>query len=71
MSFNDVPMRDNPMVETEIHANDVLEHALRGTLNKQAADDLGICERNLKQHRTGMPSVGKLARLAAGSRHLP
>ena len=49
---------------------EVLEHVLRGALNKQIADDLGICERPVKLHRTsittklGVPSVAELTRLA-------
>jgi len=49
---------------------EVLEHVLRGALNKQIADDLGICERTVKLHRTsittklGVQSVAELARLA-------
>ena len=49
---------------------EVLEHVLRCALNKQIADDLGICERTVKLHRTsittklGVQSVGELARLA-------
>ena len=49
---------------------EVLEKVLRGALNKQIADDLGICERTVKLHRTsittklGVPSVVELARLA-------
>jgi len=49
---------------------EVLEHVLRGALNKQIANDLGICERTVKLHRTsittklGVQSVAELARLA-------
>jgi len=49
---------------------EVLEDVLRGALNKQIADDLGICERTVKLHRTsitrklGVQSVAELARLA-------
>ena len=32
--------------------NEVLEYVLRGQLNKQTADDLGINERSVKRHRT-------------------
>ena len=48
----------------------MLEKVLRGALNKQIADDLGICERTVKLHRTsittklGVPSVAELAQLA-------
>ncbi|HME07110.1 MAG TPA: LuxR C-terminal-related transcriptional regulator [Bryobacteraceae bacterium] len=48
----------------------VLEHVVRGALNKQIAEDLGICERTVKLHRTsvttklGVKSVAELARLA-------
>jgi PAS domain S-box-containing protein len=49
---------------------DVLEHVLRGALNKQIAGDLGICERTVKLHRTsitaklGVRSVAEIVRLA-------
>jgi FixJ family two-component response regulator len=49
---------------------EVLDHVLRGALNKQIAGDLGICERTVKLHRTsittklGVQSVAELARLA-------
>lgn len=54
---------------------EVLQHVLRGQLNKQIAADLGIHERTVKLHRTaittklGVPSVAELTRLAheAGS----
>ena len=49
---------------------EVLQHVLRGQLNKQIAADLGIHERTVKLHRTaittklGVPSVAELTRLA-------
>ena len=49
---------------------EVLAHVLRGALNKQIADALGICERTVKLHRTsittkvGVQSVAELAQLA-------
>ena len=49
---------------------EVLGHVLRGALNKQIADDLGICERTVKLHRmsikakAGVQSVAELAQLA-------
>ena len=49
---------------------EVLQHVLRGQMNKQIAADLGIHERTVKLHRTaittklGVPSVAELARLA-------
>ena len=53
---------------------EVLEHVVRGRLNKQIADDLGINERTVKLHRTNLTrrlqvqSVAELTRLveAAG-----
>ena len=51
--------------------NDVLEHVLRGRLNKQIAADLGINERSVKRHRTclmrklGINSVAELVKIAA------
>ena len=48
---------------------EVLNHVVRGKLNKQIADDLGINERTVKLHRTHMKgklqvqSVAELARL--------
>ena len=48
---------------------EVLEHVLRGQLNKQIAADLGIHERTVKLHRTaitnkvGVQSVAELTRL--------
>lgn len=50
--------------------HEVLEHVLRGRLNKQIAGDLGIHERTVKLHRTalmnklGVRSVAALTRLA-------
>ena len=52
---------------------EVLQHVLRGQLNKQIAADLGIHERTVKLHRTaittklGVPSVAELTRLAQES----
>ncbi len=49
---------------------EVLQHVIRGQLNKQIAADLGIHERTVKLHRTaittklGVPSVAELTRLA-------
>jgi two-component system response regulator FixJ len=48
---------------------EVLEHVVRGRMNKQIADDLGINERTVKLHRTNLtrrlqvPSVAELTRL--------
>jgi len=50
---------------------EVLGHVVRGQLNKQIADDLGIHERTVKLHRTAITtklrvqSVAELTRLAA------
>jgi two-component system response regulator FixJ len=50
---------------------EVLEHVVRGKMNKQIADDLGINERTVKLHRTNLTrtlqvqSVAELTRLAA------
>ena len=49
----------------------MLFHVLRGRLNKQTANNLGITERSVKRHRTnlkrklGVTSVAELTRLAA------
>jgi len=49
---------------------EVFSHVIRGQLNKQIADDLGITERTVKCHRQsittklGVPSVAELTRLA-------
>jgi FixJ family two-component response regulator len=49
---------------------EVFTHVIRGRLNKQIADDLGITERTVKCHRhsittkLGVPSVAELTRLA-------
>ena len=49
---------------------EVFGHVIRGRLNKQIADDLGITERTVKYHRQsittklGVPSVAELTRLA-------
>ena len=48
---------------------EVLEHVVRGEMNKQIADALGINERTVKLHRTNLtrklqvPSVAELTRL--------
>jgi FixJ family two-component response regulator len=48
---------------------EVLEHVMRGKMNKQIADDLGINERTVKLHRTNLTrklqvqSVAELTRL--------
>ena len=53
---------------------EVLGHVVRGRLNKQIADDLGIHERTVKLHRTaittklGVPSVAELTRLTQEAR---
>lgn len=52
---------------------EVLEHVVRGKLNKQIADDLGINERTVKLHRTNLTrklqvqSVAELTRLVEGA----
>ena len=49
---------------------EVFAHVIRGQLNKQIGDDLGIAERTVKHHRTaittklGVPSVAQLTQLA-------
>lgn len=49
---------------------EVFGHVIRGRLNKQIADDLGITDRTVKVHRKsittklGVPSVAELTRLA-------
>jgi FixJ family two-component response regulator len=56
---------------------EVLDHVLRGALNKQIADDLGICERTVKLHRTsiktkfGVQSVAELVQLAREAANFP
>ena len=56
---------------------EVLEHILRGALNKQIADDLGICERTVKLHRmsiktkVGAQSVAELVQLAQEAGNFP
>jgi two-component system, LuxR family, response regulator FixJ len=55
----------NLLTEREL---EVLKHVVKGELNKQIADDLGIHERTVKLHRTsvttklGMPSVAELTK---------
>jgi two-component system response regulator FixJ len=55
---------------------EVLQHVVRGQLNKQIAADLGITERTVKLHRTALTtklrvrSVAELTRLAQEA-HLP
>jgi FixJ family two-component response regulator len=50
---------------------EVLEHVVRGKMNKQIADDLKINERTVKLHRTNLTralqvqSVAELTRLVA------
>ena len=52
-----------------LREREVLEHVLRGQLNKQIAADLGIHERTVKLHRTaitskvGVQSVAELTQL--------
>ena len=52
-----------------VREREVLEHVLRGQLNKQIAADLGIHERTVKLHRTaittkvGVQSVAELTQL--------
>jgi FixJ family two-component response regulator len=59
--------RFNALTDRE---REVLQHVLRGQLNKQIAGDLGIHERTVKLHRTaimtkvGVQSVAELTRLA-------
>lgn len=49
---------------------EVFDHVVRGQMNKQIGDDLGISERTVKHHRHAIttklraPSVAELARLA-------
>jgi FixJ family two-component response regulator len=56
---------------------EVLSHVVRGRLNKQIADDLGINERTVKLHRTSIttklhaPSVAEITRLAHEAGLLP
>jgi FixJ family two-component response regulator len=63
----DAQTRFKKLTERE---REVLNHVLRGALNKQIAADLGICERTVKLHRTsittklGVQSVAEIARLA-------
>jgi FixJ family two-component response regulator len=63
----EVRARFDALTERE---HEVLQHVLRGQLNKQIADDLGIHERTVKLHRTaittkvGVQSVAELTRLA-------
>ena len=45
--------RFEPLTERE---REVLQHVLRGQLNKQIAGDLGIDERSVKRHRTSIMS---------------
>jgi FixJ family two-component response regulator len=58
--------RFEPLTERE---REVLQHVLRGQLNKQIAADLGIHERTVKLHRTaittklGVSSVAELTKL--------
>jgi Response regulator len=56
---------------------EVYSHVIRGRLNKQIADDLGITERTVKCHRQsitaklGVPSVAELTRLALEAEIFP
>jgi FixJ family two-component response regulator len=56
---------------------EVYSHVVRGRLNKQIADDLGITERTVKCHRQsittklGVPSVAELTRLALEAEVFP
>lgn len=56
---------------------EVLKHVVRGQLNKQIADDLGINERTVKHHRKaintklGVSSVAELTQLALEAGVLP
>jgi len=56
---------------------EVFGHVIRGQLNKQIADDLGITERTVKHHRKsittklGVPSVAELTQLAYEAGILP
>ena len=62
-----------------VREREVLEHVLRGRLNKQIAADLDIAEQTVKQHRgrvmekIGVRSVAELVRVceAAGLPHRP
>jgi len=62
-----VQARINTLTDRE---REVLEHVIRGQLNKQIAADLGIHERTVKLHRTSITiklrvhSVAELTRLA-------
>jgi FixJ family two-component response regulator len=65
--LREVRARFGSLTERE---REVLQHVLRGRLNKQIAGDLGIHERTVKLHRTaittkvGVQSVAELTRLA-------
>jgi FixJ family two-component response regulator len=62
--------RFNPLSSREL---EVLKHVVRGRLNKQIAEDLGVSIRTIKLHRTnltrklGVHSVAELTRLAEAS----
>jgi RNA polymerase sigma factor (sigma-70 family) len=67
MQRREVNERIDTLTERE---REVFGHVIRGRLNKQIADDLGIVERTVKVHRKsittklGAPSVAELTRLA-------
>ena len=54
---------------------EVMEHVIRGRLNKQIASDLGIAEATVKQHRgrvmekVGVRSVADLVRVREAARN--
>jgi FixJ family two-component response regulator len=64
--LSELKARFNSLTEREL---EVLGHVVRGQLNKQIADDLGIHERTVKAHRTAITtkmevhSVAELTRL--------
>lgn len=65
--IQELRLRVNALTEREI---EVLGHVVRGKLNKQIADELGINERTVKLHRTNLTrtlqihSVAELTRMA-------
>lgn len=58
---DDVRTRFEQLSERE---TEVLNHVLRGELNKQIADALGICERTVKLHRTHIKAKLKVVSVA-------
>jgi FixJ family two-component response regulator len=70
----DAQARFEKLTERE---REVLDHVLRGALNKQIADDLGICERTVKLHRMSIKakvdvqSVAELAQIAQQADNFP